>query len=255
MQLHFKTYGSGTPLLILHGVFGSLDNWHSISVKLASRFQVFAVDQRNHGSSPHNPEMSYPIMAADLKEFLDSQGLTRAHVLGHSMGGKTAMQFALLFPERVEKLVVVDIAPRAYSPRHEKIFRALLSLDLPAFETRKQIEDALAPAIPDLGTRQFLLKNLARSPGDGFRWKLGLREIYGSYARLSEAVTNDRPCDRPALFIRGEHSDFLQETDLPLIRQLFPQAQLGTIPAAGHLVHVENPDKFLETLTEFLTEQ
>src|SRR5512143_1634346 len=116
MQLHFKHYGSGPPLIILHGLFGSLDNWHSTSVKLGAQFQVFAVDQRNHGNSPHEAEMSYPAMADDLNDFMKAQGLTRAHVLGHSMGGKTAMQFALRYPAGVEKLVVVDIAPRAYSP-------------------------------------------------------------------------------------------------------------------------------------------
>lgn len=255
MQLHFKSYGRGEPLLILHGLFGSLDNWQSVSVKLSTRFQVFAVDQRNHGSSPHSPEMDYPRMAADLDEFMQSHGLAHAHVMGHSMGGKTAMQFALLFPERVDKLVVVDMAPRAYLPRHEKILRALLSLDLPAFETRHQIEEALAPAIPDLGTRQFLLKNLTRSPGERFRWKLGLGEISRNYGRLSEPVTGAPPFERPTLFIRGEISDFLTEADLPLIRQLFPTAELRSIPAAGHLVHVENTEKFLETLTAFLTER
>ena len=162
MQLHFRSYGDGEPLIILHGLFGSLDNWHSMSVKLAAPFQVFAVDQRNHGASPHSPEMSYPIMADDLEEFLQSQGLARAYVMGHSMGGKTAMQFALRYPHRVERLVVVDIAPRVYSPLHARILEALLALDLASFKTRKQVEDALASAIPELGTRQFLLKNLTR---------------------------------------------------------------------------------------------
>jgi pimeloyl-ACP methyl ester carboxylesterase len=221
---------------------------------MAARFKVFAVDQRNHGSSPHSPEMSYALMAADLEEFMQTQGLTRAHVMGHSMGGKTAMQFALSYPDRVEKLVVVDMAPRAYSPRHGKILDALLSLDLLGFQTRKQIEEALAPAIPELGTRQFLLKNLTRTTGESFRWRLGLREIHHSYAHLSEALTSDRPYEKPVLFLRGEHSDYLREDDLSLIRELFPKAELRTIPSAAHLLHVENPVAFLRTVIGFLTE-
>ena len=252
MQLHFKRDGAGEPLIILHGLFGSLDNWHSISAKLAARFRVLAVDQRNHGASPHSPEISYPIMADDLDELMRAEGLARANVMGHSMGGKTAMQFALRYPHRVEKLVVVDIAPRVSSPRHGKILEALLALDLATFQTRKQIEDALAPAIPELGTRQFLLKNLTRGSEGHFAWKLGLREINVSYARLSDAPASEKPCERPALFIRGESSDFLKADELSLIRELFPRAELRTIPAAAHLPHVENPAAFLDTVFEFL---
>ena len=252
MQLHFKDYGNGPPLIILHGLFGSLDNWHSTSVKLAAQFHVFAVDQRNHGNSPHASEMSYPAMANDLDEFMRAHGPARAHMLGHSMGGKTAMEFALRYGDRVEKLIVVDIAPRAYSPRHEKILQAMLSLDLPAFETRKEIEEALAPAVPELATRQFLLKNVTRAPGQTFHWKLGLREIAGDYARLSEPPTATTPYGKPVLFVRGEASDFLLDEDISLIRGLFPQAELRTIPRAGHLPHVENPAAFLQTVNEFL---
>jgi esterase len=252
MRLHFKRYGDGEPLIILHGLFGSLDNWHSMSTKLAARFQVLAVDQRNHGASPHSPEMSYPIMADDLDELMRAEGLARAHVMGHSMGGKTAMQFALRYPHLVENLVVVDIAPRVYSPRHAKILEALLALDLAAFQTRKQIEDALAPAIPELGTRRFLLKNLTRGSEGHFAWKFGLREINVSYEWLSEAPTSEKPYEKPALFIRGESSDFLKADELSLVRELFPKAELRTIPAAAHLPHVENPEVFLENVIEFL---
>jgi esterase len=252
MRLHFKDYGSGFPLIILHGLFGSLDNWHSASAKLAAQFHVFAVDQRNHGNSPHASEMNYPAMALDLDEFMGAHGLARAHVLGHSMGGKTAMEFALRYPDSVEKLVVVDIAPRAYSPRHEKILQAMLSLDLPAFETRKEVEEALAPAVPELATRQFLLKNVTRAPGQSFHWKLGLQEIANDYARLSEPPTAMAPYTKPVLFIRGEASDFLREEDINLIRGLFSQAELRTIPQAGHLPHVENAAAFLRAVNEFL---
>src|SRR5258708_1893067 len=164
MQLHSKVYGKDEPLIILHGLFGSSDNWHSICLKLAPCFQVFAVDQRNHGGSPHHSDMNYSLMASDLVEFMQMQRLSKASILGHSMGGKTAMQFALLFPEKIERLIVVDIAPRAYPPNHERILAALMALSVSRYDTRAQIEQALATAIPNLSLRQFLLKNLARDP-------------------------------------------------------------------------------------------
>jgi esterase len=252
MLLNFKTYGQGEPLIILHGLFGSLDNWHSVSLKLGERFQVLAVDQRNHGRSPHSSEMDYRLMAEDVRELLEAQHLPRAHVLGHSMGGKTAMQLALLYPAQVQKLVVVDIAPRVYSPRHENVFTSLLPLNLAAFQTRHQIEQALEPSIPDLALRRFLLKNVERNPGGGFRWRFGLQEIYQNYGRLGEAPAGGQPFNGPTLFIRGETSDYLREQDLPQIRRFFSQPQLSTIPGAGHLPHTENPEVFTQSVMEFL---
>lgn len=252
MQLHFKAYGQGDPLLILHGLFGSLDNWHTLSRKLAERFDVLAVDQRNHGHSPHSQEMNYPAMARDLNQLLDAQGLARAHLIGHSMGGKTAMQFALLFPERVEKLVIVDIAPRAYPPRHEAILEALSALQLPDFPSRHPLEAALANAIPELPLRQFLLKNVQRDPQGIFQWRIGLQEIRQNYPALRAAVISDTRFEGPTLFVRGERSDYLLEEDLPAIHRLFPRAILETVPQSGHLVHVENPAAFLSSVLSFL---
>ena len=253
MRLHARVYGHGQPLTILHGLFGSHENWHSISLALARQFQVFAVDQRNHGLSPHSPEMDYRLMADDLAEFLTENRLSRAHILGHSMGGKTAMQFALSYPDRVQKLVVVDIAPRAYQPRHDRILSALLGLDIAVAKDRRQLEHALASAIPDLPTRRFLLKNLKRKPDGSFYWQLGLHEIQKNYSRLGEALTAASPFIGPALFVRGELSEYLRETDLPAIKNLFPKAELETIPGAGHLPHVENPPALLERLNAFLS--
>lgn len=254
MHLHFQTYGRGQPLIVLHGLLGSLDNWQPMGLKLAGHFQVFAVDQRNHGRSDHNAQMDYPAMAEDLNDFAQAQHLGRARLIGHSMGGKTAMQLALLHPERVEKLVVVDIAPRAYPPRHEEIFAGLLALDPAACQTRGQMEAALAPWVPDLPTRRFLLKNVTRAPGGGFHWRIGLREIYANYARLGEALAGGQSFRGPVLFLRGERSDYLREEDMPAARRLFPRAELRTIPRAGHLVHTENPSAFLQTVLEFLRE-
>ena len=253
MQLHFETYGQGLPLIILHGLFGSLDNWKPMSRKLGEYFHVFALDQRNHGRSPHSHEMSYALMVDDLVGFMRANRLRSAHVLGHSMGGKTAMQFALRFPACVEKLVVVDISPGAYPPLHRHILDALSSLDLASFRNRGQMDKALAPSIPESALRQFLLKNVARAPGGAFHWRINLPGIRGNYDRLGAALpVGGAPFDKPALFLRGGESDYLRDQDIVLVRQLFPRAQLRAIPHAGHWVHVHAPEPFLRAVLEFL---
>jgi esterase len=255
MQLHFKEYGQGRPLILLHGLLGSLDNWHSVAQRLAERFHVFALDQRNHGQSPHSAEMSYPLMAEDVDEFLTAHGIESAFLVGHSMGGKTAMQFALQFPGTVEKLLVEDIAPRTYLPAHEKIFAALLALDLSQFMARQEIENALALEIPSLVMRRFLLKNLGRNQGGTFFWKTNLRGISENYARLGAPVSSSSssvPFEKPVLFIRGGKSDYLNPEDEPLIRQLFPRAEIKTIAEAAHWVHGDQPEEFLRLALDFL---
>jgi esterase len=253
MQLAFRSYGSAGPaLVILHGMFGSHENWHTMSSRLAKYRQVWALDQRNHGDSPHSSQMDYRAMAEDVRQFIEERSLGSVDLLGHSMGGKTAMQLALTDPASVQRLIVVDIAPRAYSPRHGQILQALLALKLEDFQSRKQIEDQLWPSVPDLGTRQFLLKNVKRDRHSRFQWKLGLREINDNYTRMVEAVASASNYSGPALFIRGEQSNYLTPHDLPGIQNLFPRAQLATIPGAGHLPHVENPGAFSETVCQFL---
>jgi len=252
MKLHSKVLGSGRPVLILHGLFGSLDNWHSIGARLAESFRVYGVDLRNHGRSPHSPEMNYPLMAEDLRELISAGNLEKVSLIGHSMGGKVAMQFALSFQEQVEKLVVVDIAPRAYPPSHETIFKALLSLNLAQFKTRQQIQEALAADIPDVAVRQFLLKNLSRQAGGGFFWQNNLSAIHENYSHLIAGVEPGKTCDRPALFLRGEKSDYIRAEDEPLIRQLFPRAEVRTLVGADHWVHADVPETFLRNVQEFL---
>ncbi len=254
MKLAFQSYGSaGEPVIVLHGLFGSRENWHSVCLKLGARFRVFALDQRNHGDSPHAMQMDYRLMAEDVREFLAANQINRAHLLGHSMGAKTAMQLALLYPAEVQSLISVDMAPRAYSPRHQEILNGLLSLKLESYQTRHDMEQNLAHWIPDLATRRFLLKNVRRS-GNHFCWRLGLKEIAANYSMLSRAVEG-RPYEGSALFLCGVESDYLAEEDLPSIRRLFPKARLHAIPQAGHLVHVENPDVFLREVRSFLTAQ
>jgi esterase len=173
-------------------------------------------------------------------------------VIGHSMGGKTAMQFALQFPHRADKLVVADMAPREYAPAHEKIFVALLALELPKFQTRQQIEDTLAPEIPSLVLRRFLLKNLGRNLAGKFFWKINLRDIAESYPHLRRPVSYSEPFAKPALFIRGGKSKYINTEDEPLIRELFPQSQIQTIADASHWVHADEPEEFLRLLLDFL---
>jgi esterase len=252
MKLHFKESGQGRAVILLHGLFGSADNWHPIALRLAEKFHVFALDQRNHGQSPHSEEMNYSLMAADANELMAARGIETAFVIGHSMGGKTAMQFALQFPARVEKLVVADMAPRAYAPAHDKILAALLALELPSFQTRQQIEDALAPEIPDLVLRRFLLKNLGRNGAGGFFWKMNLRGLSENYPRLGEPVSAAVPFAKPVLFIRGGKSNYLKTGDEPLIRKLFPLAQIQTLAEASHWLHADQPEDFLRWLLDFL---
>ena len=252
MQLHFQSFGNGPPLIILHGLFGSLENWHSISRNLATDFQIFAVDQRNHGRSPHAPEMSYQLMAEDLREFAASQHLASANLLGHSMGGKTAMLFALTFPELVKKLVVVDIAPRAYPDHHREILKALSSLDLSSFKSRAEMDSHLATSIPGLAVRQFLLKNVKRDQAGRFYWQMNLAAIKANFARLSEEISTPGSFDKPTLFIGGERSNYIGGDDLPAIQKLFPRVQYFQIAAAAHWVHAEAPEPFLRKVREFL---
>jgi esterase len=252
VPLHFKEAGRGRPVILLHGLLGSADNWHHVSLRLAERWHVIAVDQRNHGQSPHTAEMDYPLMAGDLDHFMAVRGLETARVIGHSMGAKTAMQLALDYPARVEKLVVGDMAPRAYAPVFGRILAALQALDLTAFSSRPQLEAALAPAIPDLVLRRFLLKNLGRAASGELQWKNNLRGLADNYPRLCAAVAGPGPFRKPVLLLRGGRSDYVGQADEPLIRDLFPQVEIRTMPAAGHWLHADCLDEFVALVGEFL---
>jgi pimeloyl-ACP methyl ester carboxylesterase len=195
--------------------------------------------------------MSYEVMAADVNEFMASRGFASASFLGHSMGGKVAMEFALTFPGLVSRLVVADIAPKAYDPRHDYILDALTGLDLSRFSDRLQIEAALAPAIPELAVRRFLLKSLKRS-GQHFEWQIGLGEIADSYPQISEELTGGRQFRGPTLFLRGAASDYVLDSDLPRIRELFPETDIKTLAGAGHWLHAEAPEAFVSAVRKFL---
>lgn len=192
MTLNFRKTGTGKPLVILHGLFGSADNWMSVAKGLEENYTLYLLDQRNHGDSPHSDTWNYKAMAADLKEFMEAEGLQKASFLGHSMGGKTVMKFALTYPEMVEKLVVADIAPRPYPVHHQTILEALNAVDTKSLSSRKEAEDKLAEYIPERGIRQFLLKNLTRKEG-AFEWKINLPIITKQIENVGEEITADKP--------------------------------------------------------------
>lgn len=252
MELNYKSFGQGDPIVILHGLFGTLDNWQTIAKKLADKYMVYIVDQRNHGKSPHAAPMDYPTLAADLKAFLESQWIHHAHIIGHSMGGKTAMQFALDYPDFVDELIVVDIAPKAYAGGHQAIFDALFSIDIDALQSRSEAEEILKSRIDEEGVRLFLLKNLTRKKEGGFRWKMNLPVIHQHYQDILAPIESMFTFDDPALFIRGGKSDYILDTDLDGIKEPFPAASLETIPEAGHWIHAEAPAAFLDVVKKVL---
>lgn len=253
MELNYKKYGeSGQDLIILHGLFGMLDNWHTLGVRFGKSFQTWTIDQRNHGKSPHTNDIDYYLLAKDLLEFCNQHQINEPVVLGHSMGGKAAMQFALNYPDRISKLIVVDIAPKSYpEDGHDVIIEALSSLDLTQIKSRKDADDVLSLKIPEEGVRQFLLKNLTRE-GDNYILKMNFDSLSKNYDKLSAYIDIKGKFDKDTLFIRGEKSKYILESDEPNILNIFPKAEFVTIPNAGHWVHAEAPDAFYEAVMKFL---
>ena len=251
MKLNFKKSGTGPPLVILHGLFGSLDNWFSIAKELMLEYTLYLVDQRNHGDSPHADEWNYAVMVDDLKELLDDEGLEKVHLMGHSMGGNTVMNFAVTYPERVEKLIVADIAPRYYPIHHQTILEGLNSLNLNQIKSRKEADDQLAQYIPELGVRQFLLKSLTRN-SEGFAWKVNLKVITENIENVGEALPEGTIFEGSTLFLAGANSNYIQEKDVPDILDHFPNYELQIIPNAGHWLHAEQPLAVVEEMRRFL---
>lgn len=253
MKLHFREVGTGKPLIILHGLFGFLDNWQTLAKYFAQHFKVYLVDLRNHGRSPHSPDFSYPAMAADLLEFIAEHQIQQPAIMGHSMGGKVAMHFALHHPDQVSRLIVVDMAPKAYPPHHQDILAGLNAVDVQAVTSRGEADQALARHIPDEGVRQFLAKNLYRQEDNTFAWRMNLPVIEEKIGEVGKETTAEGTFDKPTLFIRGGNSRYiLPEQDMDLIRRLFPAATLETIAGAGHWVHAEKPQELFNHVVRFL---
>jgi len=255
MQLYVQRLGKGHPFIILHGLYGSGDNWLTVAKSLSGSCEVFLVDQRNHGRSPHADQHNYPLLATDLLEMMDSFGLGKAVILGHSMGGKAAMWFAARNPSRVSRLIIADISPGSYlddtldtshSSFHLQVMESMLAVDFTKVNGLGDIDRQLENDVPDKQLRQFLLKNIGKEPGSGFFWRLNLPILLRSLANLSTGLESFLESGKiinqfPVLFIRGENSHYIDEPDVALIRKLFPNAQIVTIRNAGHWLHAEQP--------------
>lgn len=253
MELFYRELGTeGRPLIILHGLFGTSDNWMTVAKQLASWYKIYLPDLRNHGFSPWSEEWNYDVMSRDLLDFVQKHQIVDPVVVGHSMGGKVAMLFACrYYPAKLSKLVVVDIAPRYYPPHHGNILDAFKSLDLKNIQSRKDAEDQLSAYIPAWDTRQFLLKNLHRDAQQKFEWKMNLEVIEKNIETVGEALAENLSFEGPTLFIRGGASDYIQDQDREQISYHFPQARLLTIKSAGHWVHAEKPAEMVEVLKTF----
>lgn len=252
MKLHFRKYGQGEPLIILHGLFGSSDNWHSLARRWGKDFTVYTLDLRNHGSSPHESIMNYPEMVRDLKFFIDQERLAQVHILGHSMGGKVGMLFASLYPDHVDSLIVLDIGIDRVAGKHDPILNVLRMLNPQEFTTRDDIKTELDKMLTSVPLQQFLLKNILRKIDGGLDWKFNHSALLENYPALTMGLSLDESFLGSALFLRGENSNYLTEELSPQILQYFPLAQLISIPEAGHWIHAEQPDRVYVAVNAFL---
>lgn len=253
MKLNFKKIGEGEKkIVILHGLFGSLDNWMTHGRFLASEgYEVYLLDQRNHGKSPHETGHDYSLMAQDLEEFLIDHKIDNPYLVGHSMGGKTVMRYAMEHKHNIDKLVVVDIAPKYYPPHHGTIIDAFRSVDINELSSRKEAQQSMSTHISDLGVMQFLLKNLDRTP-DGFKWKVNLDEVISNIENVGATYEFKLPQEVETLFIRGAKSDYILNEDRDLLKTHFPNSNLVTIKDAGHWVHAEQYENFTKVLLHYL---
>jgi len=253
MLLHSQILGEGKPFIILHGFLGMGDNWKTLGNQFSEDgYEVHLIDQRNHGRSFHNEAMSYKLMAEDVKAYCDAKGLNDIVLLGHSMGGKTAMQFAIQYPGIVSKLLVADIAPKEYPQHHQDILKALATLDFTEIKSRGAAEKVLSEYIKDLGTRQFLLKNLYWKEKEQLALRMNLPVLAEKIDEIGKALPIDAIFKGETLFLRGSKSGYIEDMDAILIKKQFPNSEIKTVSKAGHWLHAENPSEFYEIVKNFL---
>jgi pimeloyl-ACP methyl ester carboxylesterase len=264
MELNYQRLGEGTPVIILHGLYGMSDNWLSIGKKLSGKYEVYLVDLRNHGDSPHSAEHSYEAMVRDLFVFIEHHSLFQPVIIGHSMGGKVAMKFGLKYQDMVKKLVIVDIAPKSYIEKnqqgglfnHHYIMDSLLNIDLGSSRTRRDVLKSMAEFFPSKRLRQFLLKNLKREKKVNFAWKINIQALKDNLDNIMGGVDireiSEVADELPVLFIKGADSDYIDQGDEPDIKKIFPEFQITEIEDAGHWVHAEQPDALIEQLEKFI---
>jgi len=249
--LHSKILGSGQPLLILHGFLGMSDNWKTLGNKYAENFEVHLIDQRNHGRSFHSEEFSYDFMVDDLKTYIDCHKLENCILLGHSMGGKTAMQFALTYPELIQKLVIADIAPKTYPAHHQYILKALSEVDFTIQKNRKEIEAILSKYITEAGVVQFLMKNVYRKEKTELAYRFNLPVLQSKYNEVVITYQSTSKFKKPTLFLKGSNSNYITKDDIVTIERNFPNAHIKEISNSGHWLHAEQPQEFYKKTMSF----
>nr|WP_297787774.1 alpha/beta fold hydrolase [uncultured Allomuricauda sp.] len=251
--LHSKILGKGQPFIILHGFLGMSDNWKTLGTQYSENgFQVHLIDQRNHGKSFHSDEFNYDVLSEDVINYMNHHNIDSAYVMGHSMGGKTAMQLATSHPDRVKKLLVADIAPKYYPPHHDFIFNGLSHLDFDQISDRREADDELSKHIKDRGIRQFLLKNLYWVEKEKLGFRFNFDVLKNRMEEIGENIFPNAIYDGPTLFLRGDLSEYIQPNDFAEIKRHFPNAEIVTIDKAGHWLHAENPKQFYEKSFKFL---
>lgn len=258
MQLFHRRYGEGQSVIILHGIYGVSDNWVTIGRRIAESYAVYILDQRNHGRSPHSDFFSYPALVEDLDEFIQEQELENPILLGHSMGGKVAMNYALEYPDSVDKLIVVDISPRKYPGRqaHQQILDAMLSIDFNKVKSRAEVDAQLEECVESYRIRQFIMKNLQRVNRDRLGWRINVQAINENLYNVFEGVEGSgRIYEGPTLFVRGGASDYISKEDEDLIYPMFPNTSIRTIEHATHWVHADAPDELCSLFSEFLAKE
>ncbi len=253
MTLYSKIEGNGQPLLILHGFLGMSDNWKTLGVQYAQEgFQVHMIDLRNHGRSFHSEVFNYDVMVQDIMEYCVANNLEKADIIGHSMGGKVAMLFAVNYPEKINKLIVADIGPKFYSQHHQDIFAGLNAVDFSKKPSRSEVDEILTNYIPDFGTRQFLMKSLYWQTPEQLAFRFNLAVFNKKIDEIGTALPENSIFEKPALFIRGGNSRYILDSDIENIKLHFPNSKLDTIPNVGHWLHAENPKEFYEKTIGFL---
>ena len=252
MKLFHRIVGEGPPLLILHGLFGSSDNWQTHARVFGNSHTVYLIDQRNHGHSPHDTEMDYTLMANDLFELIGDLGLRDIRLIGHSMGGKTILRFAQQYGFLIDKMVVADMGIKEYPPHHDQIFKGLFAVDVANCPSRKEAENRLSPYVSDGGTLQFLLKNLYWKEQGLLAWRFNLDAIHTNRSQIMAALPSDK-IDTPALFLTGGRSQYVPAGDYESIRKVVPGAEFRSIPEAGHWLHADNPQEFIRICMEYFS--
>jgi len=250
--LHSTILGKGQPLLILHGFLGMSDNWKTLGVKFAENYQVHLIDQRNHGRSFKTDEFDLELLVEDLHSYIKNHKLLNVNLLGHSMGGKVAMLFAVTHPNLVHKLIVADISPRAYKPHHQQILEALNAVNFQIQNTRKKVEEILKVYIKDTGILQFLLKNVYWKNKGELAYRFNLSSLTENYPEVGEALPSFTEFTGKTLFLKGEKSDYITRNDEPLIKAHFENTKIVTVKNAGHWLHADNPTQFYDEVVSFL---